>query len=256
VLGLPLLLTGSFIQTSGATLQVVVTPSLSSQFIITGNAALAGGIKYVFAPGIYAAHVYDFLTATGAVTGKYSTVTYGGAAPTIFTRSTNIMPGGADLVLAGSGTQNTGPAAPAGSSPAAGGTPAVPQVAGVVAPEDGSLFSAEPQMLAEITQQDTGMLLGKAAQGAAAGNDDCAAAAEMSAAGDIAERHQPGGGIRQHGGPGGLRRGRVGGGHRRRAERRCLRRRAKLFSRYRRFHGGHRPRGERCRYAAWAGGGV
>jgi hypothetical protein len=189
VLGTPLMLTGDFTQAPAGTMQVIVTPTMSSQFIITGNATLAGGIKYVFAPGTYAAHVYDFLTATGTVTGNYTSVTYAGAAPTIFTRSTNTMPGNADFVLAGSGTQNTGPVVPVGGGPAGGGSPASggsgpassgPQIIGVVAPEDGSLFSAEPQVLAALTQQDTGMLLDKAAQGAAAGSAACAAAADVS----------------------------------------------------------------------------
>jgi uncharacterized protein with beta-barrel porin domain len=176
VLGTPLMLTGNFTQDAAGTMQVIVTPTVSSQFIITGNATLAGGIKYVFAPGIYTAHVYDFLTATGTVTGNYTTVTYGGAAPTIFTRSTNTLANSANLVLAGSGSQNTGQAA---STPVAGG-PSAPQIVAVVAPEDGSLFSAEPQVLAEITQQDTGLLLGKAALGADAGSTACAAAAATS----------------------------------------------------------------------------
>jgi hypothetical protein len=180
VLGTPLMLTGDYTQSPAGTMQVVVTPTMSSQFLITGNAALAGSIKYVFAPGTYVPHVYDFLTATGMVTGNYTSVTYSGAAPTIFTRSTTILTDSANLVLAGSGTQDTTPVAPSGSSPA--GTPPVSgsTPTGVVAPADGSVFSAGPQVLAEITQQDTGLLLGKAAQGANAGSAACAAADEVS----------------------------------------------------------------------------
>jgi hypothetical protein len=182
VLGTPLMLTGNFTQGAAGTMQVIVTPTVSSQFLITGNATLAGSLKYVFAPGIYTAHVYDFLTATGTVTGDYASVTYAGAAPTIFTRSTNTLADGANLTLAGSGSQDTGPAPPATGSPPAsgGGASSAPPVIAVVAPEDGSLFSAGPQVLAELSQQDTGLLLGKAALGADAGSTACAAAAATS----------------------------------------------------------------------------
>ena len=136
VLGTPLMLTGNFTQGAAGTMQVIVTPTVSSQFLITGNATLAGSLKYVFAPGIYTAHVYDFLTATGTVTGDYASVTYAGAAPTIFTRSTNTLADGANLTLAGSGSQDTGPAPPATGNPPAsgGGAPSAPPIIAVVAP--------------------------------------------------------------------------------------------------------------------------
>ncbi len=77
----PLYLNGNFVQTTTGTLQVVVTPTLSTQFLVSGTAQLAGGLKYIFTPGTYAPHTYNFLTASGGITGSFATINYSGAVP-------------------------------------------------------------------------------------------------------------------------------------------------------------------------------
>jgi hypothetical protein len=152
----PLNLTGDFVQASLATLRVVVTPTLSSQFLITGAAQLAGNLTYVFAPGYYAPHTYDFLTASDGTTGDFANVTYAGFVPPQLTHTTNATPPGANLVLAGSG---------------------------LVTPGDDGVFNAQTQAMADSAQQANTSLLGKASQGAGAGSSAAAAcAAEAGAA--------------------------------------------------------------------------
>jgi hypothetical protein len=155
---------------------VVVTPTLSSQFIIQGAASLSGKLTYVFAPGTYVPHEYDFLTATDGVTGNFTSVTYNGAVPAILTHSTNALTASANLQLAGGSEISQ----PAGSQPV-GGQPATPQTF-VIAPADSALFSDQSQALAETTQQSTDLLLDKGVNGGAAASAACATGAQLAPA--------------------------------------------------------------------------
>jgi hypothetical protein len=162
-LSAPLTLTGNFVQASTGTLQVVVTPTLSSQFIVDGSAMLSGDLDYVFAPGTYEEKTYDFLTVTQGVTGGFSAVSYNGDVPAALAHRTNAVTQGANLVLS------------AGSS-----APAGPPARVVVAPTDSGLFTAQAQAAAELSQQATDMLLDKAVNGSDAEAAACAAGAAMN----------------------------------------------------------------------------
>jgi uncharacterized protein with beta-barrel porin domain len=154
-LNTPLYLTGNFVQTSTGTLLVAVTPTVTSQFIVTGTAALDGGLEYTFAPGTYHAGSYNFLSATGGTTGNFSSVTYNGAVPAALTHGTSADSSGANLNLSGGG---------------------------VVGPADDSVFSNINQQAATTTQDVNTSLLDKATEGSAAGNEAaCAAAAAANA---------------------------------------------------------------------------
>ena len=155
VLGTPLDLTGNFVQTSGGSLRVVVTPTMSSQLNVTGTAKVNGNLTYVFAPGQYTPHSYDYLSATGGVTGTYSSVTYSGDVPFELSHSTTFGTDTANLVLADDG---------------------------LVEPGDDSIFSAESQQMAEAAQLATGNLLDKASSGAAGAASEAAACKAEAAA--------------------------------------------------------------------------
>jgi uncharacterized protein with beta-barrel porin domain len=160
VVGTPLNLIGNYTQTSTGTLRVVVTPTASSQFNITGAATLVGTVNYNFAPGSYSPATHAFLTATNGVTGTFTSEING--VPAGFTSSIPIPDittfptiDDADLVLTKSF---------------------------VIAPRDDSIFSAQSQALATDAQQTTSLLLDKAVLGGNAGNETCAAAAQVSPA--------------------------------------------------------------------------
>ncbi len=74
IIGTPLSLTGDFTQMPGGTTRVLVTPSQTTQFNITGAAQLGGNLVYILAPGAYAPVEENFLTATGGVTGSFASV--------------------------------------------------------------------------------------------------------------------------------------------------------------------------------------
>ncbi len=155
IIGTPLDLTGNFVQTSGGSLRVVVTPTQSSQFAITGTAQLNGNLTYVFAPGRYTPQQYNYLTATGGVTGTYSSVTYSGDVPFELTHSSTFGADNANLVLADDG---------------------------LVEPGDDSIFSAENQQMAEAAQLATSNLLDKAAASTAGAASEAAACKAEAAA--------------------------------------------------------------------------
>jgi hypothetical protein len=172
MLGTPLNLTGNFTQGPGGTLQVIVTPTISTQFIVTGTALLSGNLVYAFAPGAYAPHTYPFIEASGGATADDLTIEYLGDAPAGLTKTTNANGTlGANLILASGGAS----AAPT-PSPTPQGAPA----RFLVAPEDDSLFSAADQLGALGAQDATSSLLGKAAEGEAAPAKAAACAAAES----------------------------------------------------------------------------
>ncbi len=142
----PLYLNGNFVQTTTGTLQVVVTPTLSTQFIVSGTARLAGGLKYVFTPGLYVPHTYNFLTAAGGVTGNFSTINYSGdVPPTVAIAHTTTGNALADNLVLSLGT----------------GVPGNHD-AFVVTPTDDSLYSAQAEAVATAAQQANDSLLGHA----------------------------------------------------------------------------------------------
>jgi uncharacterized protein with beta-barrel porin domain len=155
-LGTPLTLTGDYLQNPDGTLRVLVTPTTSTQFHITGTATLSGTVSYVLAPGHYSPHVYPYLTATGGVPTEFTTVNYGeipkGLAATQYLQDPTV-----ELVITGSFTLPL-----------------------IINPDDSTIFSAETQALAQSADADTGSLLEKATFGGAATSPACAAEAPLS----------------------------------------------------------------------------
>lgn len=165
----PLYLTGNFVQGSMGTLQVVVTPTMSTQFIVSGTAKVAGTLSYIFTPGTYTPHSYSFLTAKGGVTGSFTTVDYTGDVPPVFAvaHTTTLGDAADDLVL------SRGAGVPGGPL--------------LVRPADDGIFSAQAEAMAEQAQQASDGLLGHATDAAngntAAKDAACAAAARVPQAG-------------------------------------------------------------------------
>jgi hypothetical protein len=155
-LGTPLTLTGDYLQNPDGTMRVLVTPTTSTQFNITGGATLSGTVSYVLAPGRYYPHVYPYLTATDGVSGTFTTVNYGeipkGLAVTQYIEDPAV-----ELVLTGPFT-----------------------IPSIINPDDSTIFSAQTQALAQSADADTGALLEKATEGGAATSPACAAEAPLS----------------------------------------------------------------------------
>jgi hypothetical protein len=155
-IGTPLTLTGDYLQNADGTMRVLVTPTTSTEFHITGTATLAGTVSYVLAPGRYSPHVYPYLTATGGVPTEFTTVNYGeipkGLAATQYLEDPTV-----ELVLTGSF-----------------------DIPNIVNPADSTIFSAQTQALAQEADADTGALLEKATEGGAATSPACAAEAPLS----------------------------------------------------------------------------
>ncbi len=153
--------TGSYVQGSGGNLLIAVTPTQASQLRVGGTSLLAGTVTFAYAPGTYVPITYTVLESTGAITGRFGTVSEQGSVPTSLTRTVQYVSGAEDpqvnLVL---------------SSP---GTPPTPTV---VAPLDGSLFSE--QLAARTAFADARvntLLLG------GIGDNDCTATAITSVPG-------------------------------------------------------------------------
>ncbi len=152
LLNRPLDLTGNF--TSTGTLQVVVTPTISTQLNVSGTATFSGGLTYIFAPGTYTpGYKYDFVNAAGGASGKFTTVTYLGATPEYVSKTTNVLISG-DIL---------------GSN----------LVLSRVAPLDGSVFADANQDAAQNAQAANDSLLGHAAGGDDANAAACAAATRV-----------------------------------------------------------------------------
>jgi uncharacterized protein with beta-barrel porin domain len=184
VVGTPLTLTGDFQQAAGGTLLVAVTPTQSSQFIVSGSAVLAGALDYSFAPGTYHAGSYPFLVASGGVSGQFASVSYGGAVPAALTHSTTGVEDAAhlDLAAGGGGGGGGGGSGSGGGGSGGGAVAVVLPAAVVVAPADIAVFADADQQAAQDAQAANEALLGKAAEGAQAGADSAACAAEARVA--------------------------------------------------------------------------
>ncbi len=166
VAGTPLSLTGNYVQGQGGTLRVVVTPTQTSQMLITGTASLAGKIIYNLAPGTYLPHTYVVLSASNGIVGTFSSASYNGLPSGLTATTTYVADPTVDLVLSGAGTV---------VSP----TPPPPVV---IAPLNDTIFSAQTQALAVESQNATADLLGKATLGGTAASAACAAEAPLSPA--------------------------------------------------------------------------
>jgi hypothetical protein len=134
VLGAPLTLTGNYVQTAGGTLLVVVTPTVSSQFIINGTASLEGTLDYAFAPGTYTDKTYPFITATGGISGAFSAANYTGAVPPVLLHTTKGVTDAANLILSGTIVSNPKPIV-------------------IVTPEDDSIYADAGQAAAQAAQE-------------------------------------------------------------------------------------------------------
>jgi autotransporter-associated beta strand protein len=66
---------GNYTQSAAATLTLDIEPGGSSTLAVGGSASLGGTLALVYAPGTYTARNYDLVTATGGITGTFSTVT-------------------------------------------------------------------------------------------------------------------------------------------------------------------------------------
>jgi uncharacterized protein with beta-barrel porin domain len=158
VAGAALNLEGNFVQNADGTLRVLVSPAASpfatTHFVITGTATLAGGVKYYFAPGTYHPGTIAFISATGGITGGFSSASY------------NLPPAGLLGQTLVSGTDGALSFAALAVAPLAAIT---------VAPLDDGIFSDEIQSSAAQAQQGNAALLAKAAQGDAANSGSCGA---------------------------------------------------------------------------------
>ncbi|GEP60970.1 hypothetical protein RSO01_81360 [Reyranella soli] len=68
-------ISGTFAQTSAGTLSLRVAPGgVSDQLVVNGVARLAGTAQAVFQPGTYSPSTYTLLTATGGLTGTFSSL--------------------------------------------------------------------------------------------------------------------------------------------------------------------------------------
>jgi outer membrane autotransporter protein len=70
---------GDYTQSAGSTLAMEVSPTQSDKLVVHGKATLGGTLALSVASGSYSGKVYPLLTAA-SIGGKFSTVTYGGAA--------------------------------------------------------------------------------------------------------------------------------------------------------------------------------
>ena len=137
---------------------------------------MSGGLEYSFAPGTYHAGTYNFLVAAGGVSGKFGSVSYNGAVPAALSHSTNGIATAADLDL-GEGGSGGG-----GGENGGGAVAVVLPAPVVVAPADTAVFADANEQAAEDAQAANQALLGKAAEGAQAGADSGACAAEAGVA--------------------------------------------------------------------------
>jgi outer membrane autotransporter protein len=152
---------GNYAQTSAGTLNVIVTPAASSQMTVDGNASLAGGVDYIFAPGTYSPKTYNFIVipqGDGTITGAFTSANYEGTPDTSTTYSTDPS---ANLVL-GAGFTFPGGALT------------------TVSPTDSSIFPDQTQALAQAAQSATSSLLGIAASGGAAAAPACESQAALN----------------------------------------------------------------------------
>jgi autotransporter-associated beta strand protein len=71
---------GSYAQGSTSTLAIEVSPTMGSELVSVGAVSLGGKLAITYDPGSYAPHVWQIL-AGSAVTGTFSSVSFGGNVP-------------------------------------------------------------------------------------------------------------------------------------------------------------------------------
>jgi uncharacterized protein with beta-barrel porin domain len=157
--GTSLNITGNFTQTSTGTLLVLITPTATTQFNVSGTAQLAGQVVYDFAPGTYTPHAVTFLTAAGGTTGAFDTVSYAGvltpapSAQTPAPAAAVVVPVAVTPVVTPSATPAVTPAATPSQPVAVQRVAAVAQLAVTqsftVAPAGASLFGSAAQAVAD-----------------------------------------------------------------------------------------------------------
>ena len=117
-----LTINGNYTQNSDGTLNIEITPSAVAgtgydQLIVNGTASIAGTLAIQVDNGTYAAGTaYDFLHATGGVTGRFATVTYSPALAAYITPDLTYSVDGVTLELTPTPTNNDLPDALAFSS--------------------------------------------------------------------------------------------------------------------------------------------
>ncbi len=169
IIGTPLALTGNFTQVPGGTTRVLVTPSQTTEFNVSGVAQLGGALVYVLAPGSYAPGSENFLTAGGGIVGRFRSVTAVADAPASPALVTPPMV----LALADATHQAN----------------LVVAQAFTVAPADDALFADANQAMALAAEQAGDTLLGHASGARSDGcagalTGDCLAGAWVEAVGD------------------------------------------------------------------------
>ncbi|WP_321786382.1 autotransporter domain-containing protein [Paraburkholderia sp. J94] len=97
---------GNYTQASSATLAIEVSPTAASQLAVNGKATLNGVLAITYDPGTYTARTYTLVSATGGVSGTFSSVTSTGQS-NIGTLASAVTYGANDVELVLSGT-NTG----------------------------------------------------------------------------------------------------------------------------------------------------
>jgi len=183
IIGTPLSLTGNFTQNADGTMQVYVTPGASTEFQVTGSVALAGALHYVLAPGSYEPTEETFLTASGPVTGAFTSVTETGGQTQSQPQTQQTQQPASQQ--AAQQNQSTGPTAPAASNTGNQAAPLALQTVGhsetllvtqnfVVAPEYDTLFAQAAQAMTLDAERNADDLLGHATGAASPG---CPAAA-------------------------------------------------------------------------------
>ncbi|WP_429273634.1 autotransporter outer membrane beta-barrel domain-containing protein [Paraburkholderia sp. EB58] len=98
---------GNYTQASTATLSIEVSPMSASQLKVNGSATLNGVLAITYDPGTYTARKYTIVSASGGVSGKFSSTTAtlsGGANLGTLQSSVTYDTNSADLVLANAST--------------------------------------------------------------------------------------------------------------------------------------------------------
>jgi hypothetical protein len=175
VAGTALDLTGNFTQTAAGTTRVLVSPSGTTEFNITGAAQLSGNLEYVLAPGAYAPETDTFLTASNGVTGSFANVTVDAPAAQTPVETAPAATAPAVTAPAAAAVVTT----PVAAAPAVQSTtPAIPAALVVsdtaraasveiterftVAPDDDGIFAEANQAMALDADRDSDIVLGHA----------------------------------------------------------------------------------------------
>ncbi|WP_321901430.1 autotransporter domain-containing protein [Paraburkholderia tropica] len=154
---------GNYTQASSATLAIEVSPSAASQLAVNGKATLNGVLAITYDPGTYSAHTYTLVSATGGVSGTFSSVTSTGQS-NIGTLASAVTYGANDVELVLSGT-NTGTT--------------------VVAPTNTSIYTATGTSAILAAQAQSAALLGRLGNAAMNGASNGSTASAGNPAGWI-----------------------------------------------------------------------